>query len=451
TYNYHVTGSVYHHTAQDCDVDTLDSTLQYWKVKIENHDYMRIKMSDAKGHFDFAVPAGDYSLSTLPLTSNWDVCEPSFAVNVDDHIPHMNQDFLAKGLNDCAELELDFSTPLLRRCFNNYYSIRVRNTGPAASAGTSLTLELDPYFEFTSATIPYELVGDSIVNFDLGILAVNDEIDFQIFFKLSCDAPLGLEHCLTGELKDDHICGHERSTYVECQNNIGSIDPNDKRIFNEAGKEATTIDKGEYIYYHIRFQNTGTDTAFNIHITDPLSPTLDLSTLEILSASHPYRYSINDGPDLVVDFDNILLPDSSINEAASHGYFKFRVKPRAEYDYGTIIPNQAHIYFDFNDPVLTNEAILLISPKVGTKEPNDFVEFSLFPNPVKTTLALTISADDRKRVDQYEIIDQLGQTIIQSSFEDGHAIDVSRLSPGMYGLVLKVHGERSGMKRFVRL
>jgi uncharacterized repeat protein (TIGR01451 family) len=143
--------------------------------------------------------------------------------------------------------------------------------------------------------------------------------------------------------------------------NIGSFDPNDKRVFNSEGLETETVDKGQYIYYHIRFQNTGTDTAFKVRILDPLSPKLDLSTLEMLSASHAYEYVLTDGPALEVTFDNILLPDSSTNEAASNGYVKFRIKPLPEYDYGTVIPNQAGIFFDFNAPVYTNETSLLIS------------------------------------------------------------------------------------------
>ena len=40
----------------------------------------------------------------------------------------------------------------------------------------------------------------------------------------------------------------------------------------------------------------------------------------MLSASHPYTYEITDGPDLLVKFENILLPDSTTNEPASNGF-----------------------------------------------------------------------------------------------------------------------------------
>ncbi len=324
---YLVSGKVQHDADESCTQDTLDAALQFWQVTVEGENYLRIKNTDSKGNFGFRVPAGEYTLSTRPVNENWDLCTDAYLISIDEDTTVVTQDFQAIGLSDCADLEIDFSTPLLRRCFENYYSIRVRNTGPEATEGTTLKLTLDPFFDFNSATIPFTLIGDSVLTFDLGAMGVNDEIIFRIFFTLSCDADLGIEHCLTGILMDDNICGDSRSMYTECQMNIGSYDPNDKRVFNGHGMETETVDKGEYIYYHIRFQNTGTDTAFKVRILDPLSPKLDLSTLEMLSASHAYEYVITDGPALEVTFDNILLPDSSTNEAASNGYVKFRIKP----------------------------------------------------------------------------------------------------------------------------
>ena len=450
SYKQFITGSVYNHVNQDCTLDTSEATLKYWQVKIEKDDYIRIKTSDNEGKFSFSVPDGDYKLSSQPINSNWDLCESHFDISIDENHSNVKQDFLAKGQTECAELELDVSTPLLRRCFDNYYYIQVRNTGPQASEGTTLTLELDPYCYLISVSIPYIQVNDSILKFDLGELAVNDNISFQIFFTLSCNAPIGIEHCLKGSLSDDKDCGHSRSSYTECQQNIGSYDPNDKRIFNEGGQESETVDKGEYIYYHIRFQNTGTDTAFNIRVVDPFSPKLDLGTLEMLSASHPYNYIITDGPSLAVNFENILLPDSSTNEPASHGYFKFRIKPLPEYDYGTNISNQAGIYFDFNEPVLTNETTLFIQPRVGTKDANEFIKFNVYPNPADNELSLDISEADLYRIDAYEIFDYLGQIVIQSAFINRN-INIAHLTPGIYNLNLIENGVIIGGKKFVKL
>jgi|GEM_PF-2643959 len=451
SYPQYITGTVYHDEIPDCIADTLDAGLQYWQVKVEGQDYLRIKTTNAEGKFKFSVPKGDYTISAQPVNSNWDLCEDSYPVSVYENQITAQQDFLAHALSSCATLDLDFSTPLLRRCFNNVYHLTVRNTGPEASTGSSLTLHLDPYFEFLSASIPYTLVGDSTVKFELGALEVNEQVSFQMNVYVSCDAVLGQEHCITGVVNDENGCGNNRSSYTECQKNIGSNDPNDKRTFNEAGEETDLIEKGEYIYYHIRFQNTGTDTAFRVRILDPLSDKLDFSTLEILSASHPYDYVITDGPALSVTFDHILLPDSSINEAASHGFIKFRVKPLPQYDYGTNIPNQASIYFDFNQAIITNEVTLMIQHIVGTKEAKDLLQFDLFPNPTKYEIFITASESDLKRIDVYQVIDPLGQIILQSNYSNGTGIKVDHLVPGVYYLCVKEKGNVVGMKKFSKL
>ena len=302
SYPKFITGSIYNDVNLDCQLDISDPTLSHWKVKVEGDDYLRVKSTDNAGSFNFSVPEGEFTLSSQPINPYWSLCESSFNVAIDDNNTIVNQDFVAKALADCAELEIDFSTPFLRRCFDNYYTIKVRNTGPQTSDGTTLTLGLDPFFENISATLPYTQVDDSTLVFDLGILDLNDEITFKVYFFISCEAALGAEHCLTGSLTDANICDNNRSTYTECQENIGSYDPNDKRIFNENGFETETVDKEEYIFYHIRFQNTGTDTAFNVKIVDQLSPILDLNTLVMLSSSHPYVFTITDGPSLEVVF-----------------------------------------------------------------------------------------------------------------------------------------------------
>ncbi|MEO6130841.1 MAG: T9SS type A sorting domain-containing protein [Saprospiraceae bacterium] len=445
-----INGTIYHADA-DCISDTPDTRLAYWQVKVESDDYMRIKESDSEGNYRFNVPDGNYTLSSQPINPHWELCDIDYHLNVNEDHVDVHQDFLAKSLSACAEIELDFSTTLLRRCFENYYSIRVRNTGPDASAGTSLILQLDHYFYFVSADIPYTQVETGIIKFELGSLAVNEEITFRIYFSISCEAAIGTEHCLTGTLYDNHDCYDSRSTYTECQENVGSVDPNDKRIFNEAGKETEQVDKGEYIYYNILFQNTGTDTAFTVKIIDPLSPILDLGTLEMLSSSQPYSYIITDGPSLFVLFENILLPDSSTNETASHGFIKFRIKPLPAFDYGTSIPNQADIYFDFNEAVSTNEATLILLPPLATHETKRSVDFSISPNPVHQSISLAISTADRNRIDSYEIIDHLGQSVVRSKFLDHSFVDVSQLTPGIYMIVLKENGTSIGVKRFAKI
>ena len=136
------------------------------------------------------------------------------------------------------------------------------------------------------------------------------------------------------------------------ENIVTSIDPNDKTVYAQTTLPLT---ENEFIY-RIRFQNTGNDTAFKVVILDTLPQELDLLSLEMLDASHPYEMKIND-PVLRWTFQDILLPDSTTNEPESHGYLFFKIKTKNDLAISDTIKNSAAIYFDYNDPVITEEAI----------------------------------------------------------------------------------------------
>ena len=52
----------------------------------------------------------------------------------------------------------------------------------------------------------------------------------------------------------------------------GAYDPNDKLASTSSGNtDVWQLNEDEWIDYTIRFQNTGTDTAFNVIITDTVS------------------------------------------------------------------------------------------------------------------------------------------------------------------------------------
>jgi uncharacterized repeat protein (TIGR01451 family) len=445
-----ITGTLFHNENEDCAPNQLDNTLAHWRVKVEGDTYSQIKSTGSEGNFSFSVPLGSYTVSAEEINPNWELCEASFAITMDEDNANLVQDFQAKALEECAVLEVDFSTHLLRRCFDNYYTVRVRNTGLTTSAGTTLTLTLDPFFDFLSASIPYNQESDTEITVDLGPLAVNETILFNLEFNLSCEAELGQEHCLIGVLTDNNSCEISQMDYTECQANIGAYDPNDKRIFNENGLETGSVDLEEYIYYHIRFQNTGTDTAFNVRIVDPISPMLDVSTLTMLSASHPYEYEINDGASLVVRFSDILLPDSTTNEPASHGFFRFKIKPLPEFGYGTEIPNQAGIYFDFNEPVITNQALLTIQEPVRVSSRADLVHFEVFPNPTDDVLSILIEEESLCRITDFEIINATGIVMITGNWPTNNKLEIAQLPDGLYQLLLKTEKTIVGVEKFIK-
>ena len=173
-------------------------------------------------------------------------------------------------------------------------------------------------------------------------------------------------------------------------------------------------------------------------LVDTLSPYLDPGSIQLTSASHPYTWTLKGNGVLEVKFDYIMLPDSNVNEPASHGFAKFRIQQKANNSGGTIINNFADIYFDLNAPVRTNTTyheigmdfyILTIVPLKGEEELN----VNAFPNPFTyaTTIQVEGEAYDNLTLMVYDI---MGREVAVLSENNTNQIELPRnnLETGVY-------------------
>jgi hypothetical protein len=141
---------------------------------------------------------------------------------------------------------------------------------------------------------------------------------------------------------------------IFCGPVTGSYDPNDKTGFPLGVGQDHIISPNTKMDYLIRFQNTGTDTAFTVVIRDTLEMDLDIFTVVSGVSSHPYHFRMHGPRVLEWTFNDILLPDSTTNEPGSHGFVTFTVDQVRDLPDGTEINNRVGIYFDFNEPIITN-------------------------------------------------------------------------------------------------
>lgn len=135
-----------------------------------------------------------------------------------------------------------------------------------------------------------------------------------------------------------------------------AYDPNDKNVYPEGYGVMNALDIAtEHVEYQIRFQNTGTAPATDVMLRDQLHPALDRTDIHVLGYSHPpSEIAVEPGGELVVRFNGIMLPDSSVDATGSQGYIKFRIGLHEGLPHLTTVPNQAGIYFDLNPPIITN-------------------------------------------------------------------------------------------------
>jgi uncharacterized repeat protein (TIGR01451 family) len=163
-------------------------------------------------------------------------------------------------------------------------------------------------------------------------------------------------------LVDDLPCGDE-SPFVDefCGQVVGSFDPNDKQGFPNGVGETHDVLPNEQLQYLIRFQNTGTAPAYTVVIRDTLDTDLDIFSVTPGVASHDYSFTMYGERVLQWTFNNIMLADSFSNEEASHGFITYTVNQVADLTDGTAITNSAAIYFDSNEPVITNTTLHTIN------------------------------------------------------------------------------------------
>jgi len=224
---------------------------------------------------------------------------------------------------------------------------------------------------------------------------------------------------------------------VYCGEIVGAFDPNDKQGFPLGYSLERLIAPNTDIEYLVRFQNTGTAPAHNVAIRDTLSSFLDPSSLRMGTASHPFTWSLSGQGFLTVTFSDINLPDSNSNEAASHGFFSFKIFQKPDLPDGTDIHNTASIYFDFNSAIRTNETLHRIGRDFITVDltkipaPPAF-SIRVFPNPVTETAVLTfdgLGAGER----QFRLTDISGKTLREMTF-NGNTLTLRRdgLASGVY-------------------
>ncbi|MDO7884242.1 DUF7619 domain-containing protein [Hymenobacter cheonanensis] len=195
----------------------------------------------------------------------------------------------------------------------------------------------------------------------------------------------------------------------DCQPIVDSHDPNDKQVAPTGTSAQHWTPTAQPLRYRIRFQNTGSDDAYRVAVVDTLDAGLDMRTLRVEGASHPYRLAVGGKgrPVLTFEFATINLPPSTRNEPASNGFVQFSVQPKASLPPQTLIENHADIFFDYNPAVRTNTtanriydvppviepAVALSYPVVlATTRPGQLPGLALWPNPAHAATMVHLPA-----------------------------------------------------------
>ncbi len=339
-----------------------------------------------------------------------------------------------------------------------YYQARVENVGAMPVSGANLVLTYDTVgqSQYVGASpTPTTHVGQQLT-WALPTVAPFQVLNFSMAVNLPINIPLGTPITTLAALTNvpaDLVPLNNRDTLRQVV--VGSADPNDIQV-NYSRLTPQQVANGTTLDYTIRFENIGTDTAFAVMIQDSLPASLlRLGTVEMVAQSHNCQWRLDGQGHMSLSFPGIKLPHRNVNAVGSMGFVRFRVTPSPALNPGDLIPNQAHITFDFNAPISTNEVTTLVQTVNGlVAEPNAPAAWSLYPNPATTTGAtLTADVPTAGRI-QILLTDALGRPVRQETTTApagswSHAVAVQGLAPGLYVVRLTLPDGGSTSRKLV--
>ena len=335
-------------------------------------------------------------------------------------------------------------------CEGDSVSVKLTNMGDPMNAKSSFVI-IEDQLIFRVIPIQLDENGDTTITIRPEGKTVRFEIEQLDGHPGNSQPSIAVEGC--GALNTDSISiGYvtqfaqddgDNFVEIDCQESIGSYDPNDKLGLPKGYKNSHLIENDTELEYRIRFQNTGTDTAFTVVIRDTLTEKLNIASVKPGTSSHPYDFEIYDGGILKFTFNNILLPDSTTNLDGSNGFVKFKVLLDDSLENGTIIYNDADIYFDFNPPVLTNQTFHQIGENfidsVSAVRLIDFPKFNvkIAPNPFfdQTKIELIDAPHGEKH---FSIYNSTGQLVREATFRGNEFLfEKDNLLSGIYYFNIK--------------
>jgi hypothetical protein len=440
-----ITGTLLFDFNNDGICDENDVPQSFIKVNITNGIEQYNAFTSEDGTYIFFTQEGDYTLSVEVENPSYFNVTPTtatvtFADN-DNNEEVVNFCITPNGEHKDVEIIV---TPLIpaRPGFEATYNIVYRNKGnQVASEYYGLNfMYSETLMDFVFASVEPEILADGML-----IWSYEDLMPFEsrsIVVTMEINTPTDPEYPV--EIDDElefvgviTYLGDENSSdnlYTLNQVVVGAFDPND--ITCVEGDIVDPEHIGDELHYLIRFENTGNYYAENVVVVMDVNEELyDISTLRVLNASHNVNAQVRDNK-VEFFFNQIML------DPEAQGNVLLGLRTQTTLQEGDMVMSQADIYFDYNYPIITNEAVTIFESTMSIEENIKNIDLKVYPNP--TTDYFNLASDSK--IQSIEMYDASGRLILKS-FVNGFETrqDVNQLNKGMYFLKIKTeNGDVTG-------
>jgi uncharacterized repeat protein (TIGR01451 family) len=372
-------------SVSDCLPDAGEFGLKGWHVTIDPG--AKGVITNLSGDYTLkGISPGDYSLTVTPAwgytaSQSCPSGGVSQSVSVGAGNTYTDVDFGEGSILAHPDLELAIGASNAVPGNYKYYQLPVTNHGAAATNAT-LTFVLPPQVTYVASSNPVGTYSAGTVTFNIGTIAPLQSTVPKVQVQVPASVPLGTQLSSSGQVSCSEPESH-LSDNVDSETEIvrGSFDPNAKAVW-----PPDSIASPQVLRYHIDFQNVGTGPASKVEIQDLLDTNLDLATLVPKAMSHEGVFSVT-GRQLLWTFDGINLPDATTDEPGSHGWVEFTVAPMPGSASGTVVQNNATIFFDYNAPITTNTVVTILDSRpVFSRIPDrTLVEGRVLDQPISLT------------------------------------------------------------------
>ena len=466
-----ISGTIYNDTNPNCTQDPGEAGINNIQVYCSGIGYT---YTNASGHYSFIVPSGTYTVSETvlafyplaPCQSNAIVVTAAAAAGCEHTVDFANT---MDTIHDIHITTWDYSWPVVGNLYTQVTTVSNDGTveedsvlASYKSDGQLLTPSFTPsgvftggpYYHNTAAGFPALAAGSSSV--------------FYVNYHVPTDIPVGTNVVFMDTAAYLAPMSNWLNDYSPWNNvnyftatTVSSYDPNFKEVSPKGtGPEGFITYADSTLEYMVHFQNTGTAPAQNIVVIDTLDNNLDWTTLRPEYMSAPCKVTmVQQGSSKIAKFtfSNIFLPTQTADDLRSNGMFTYTIKTKPGLPLGTTFRNRASIYFDYNEPVLTNQTLNTIGLPAtfvtNTTQVEAARSFSIYPNPANMSFSAVINTTAAASAEM-TIADvtgkmQLSKTIELQKGANTIATSISTLAPGVYFVTLNNNGKTETQKLVV--
>lgn len=445
-----VSGTLFYDVNNNGILDGAETGLPYQTVQIGAYT----AYTDANGFYSISLPIGSYTISYTPtgFYSSGTVTTSNVVANVTQNGQTYGNNnvglYMTPGQVDLG-ITIHPSTTVTPG-FGAWYSINVCNNGTTPTGATIL-------MQYDAALTPnYQSPVASSVNttnqlITWNVPTINPGACYYIWvtFNAIIGTPLGsntIEFVSVNPTSGIDINMNNNTDTIH-QIVVGSWDPNSKVVDYTNTSDpnyqmVSSINSNQEIRYTVNFQNTGNAPAYNVVVVDEISSNLDINTYQFVGASHNCQI-IRNGNSTTYKFMNIMLPDSVNDEPGSHGFVTYKLNALSSLNIGDQMIDYANIYFDFNAPVLTENAVVtVVGPTAAGSILNSNLAY-VYPNPAEDFVNINLQAQVDGHVN-IAVIDGTGKVCIQQerSLKAGYnkvILNTENLSQGIYFVQTTTH------------